>query len=85
MRADSNGAGRAKAIALDRAGSRETAIFRYFFNIYGRVRLSKIFCLKWFFGLDPRRTCPYLGPIQVATGELIVLIRIRRTNVLPEA
>ena len=85
MRADSNATAFANAIAPDRAGSRKTANFQPFSPIYGRARPSKIFCLKCFLHLDPRYTSPYLGPIQVATGELIVLIRIRRTNVLPEA
>ena len=56
--------------------SRKTSIFQPFFHIYSRVRPPKIFYLKWFFHLDPRYTSPYLGLIQVATGELIVLIRI---------
>ena len=85
MRADSNCTHRAKSIAAMRAGSREMRNLRLFSRAYGSVRLPKIICLKWFFRLDPRYTSPYLGRIQVATGELIVLIRIRRTNVLPAA
>jgi hypothetical protein len=58
MRADSNGTHRADAIATTQAGSRKIANFQPFFTIYGRVRPPKIFCLKWFFLLDPRYTSP---------------------------
>jgi hypothetical protein len=85
MRADSNCTASAIAIAAAEAGSSKIANFRPFFAIYGRVRLPKIFCLKWFLHLDPRYRCPYLGPTQVATGELIVLIRIPSHNDLSEA